>query len=275
MNLPQILSLLWLLVVLIAFAMNSLSTRSKSTPLLQIQKCSTIVVMAGLFAFTLLVQFIVSKVHGPAVPVTNDEFCYLLAGENYSQGKLTSPPPPYLKPFQSSGYLLNHAYYPKYQPAQGISLAIGIILGKPIYGVWLILSLGIALAYWALQGFFTKSTAFQAAFLLSTHPLVLLWGESFMGGGVPFLGGTLFWGGWIHFYYKNPNIKNAILSGIGLMILLFCRPFEGLVLLAVIIFSCLLLFRFQPLRFTLHRAFYFLGILSLFVFLILLSFSFS
>lgn len=163
-------------------------------------------------------------------PSIHDEFSYLLASDTYAHGRLTNPPHPLWKHFESMHILVQPTYTSKYPPAQGLILALGqVVFRMPIVGVWLTNALATLATIWMLRGWLPYRWAFLGGFLLASHPLIIAWGQSYWGGGPAVLGGCLLVGAWPR-VARTRAPGAAILGAIGLAILANSRPYEGLIL---------------------------------------------
>jgi hypothetical protein len=191
-------------------------------------------IIAGylLFSFLLLVPL---KLPQPAVA---DEFSYLLAADTFAHGRLANPAHPFWQHFESLHILQQPAYISKYPPAQGMFLALGQLVWKPILGVWISTALAGAAIFWMLAGVFRKSWALLGAVLILANPQVLFWNWRYWGGAVALMGGALLMGGfWRNL--KMPSVKNSLASGLGMGILSLSRPFEGAVFSALVMGLCI------------------------------------
>ena len=71
-------------------------------------------------------------------PVYHDDFCYLLAADTFSHGRLTNPTHPMWVHFETFGIIHQPTYQCIAQPMQGLILAFGqVVLGNPFWGVLL------------------------------------------------------------------------------------------------------------------------------------------
>lgn len=169
-------------------------------------------------------------VHWPQ-PAVHDEFAYLLSADTFAQGRLTNPTHPMWEHFDSYHIIQNPSYQAKYQPAQGVALAMGqVLFAAPIVGVWLTLSAACAAVCWMLYGWLPPRWALLGGLLAVLSPGVLVvWGQGFWGGGMPMLGGALVYGA-LPRIVRYQRARDAVFMAIGLLILANCRPYEGLVI---------------------------------------------
>jgi hypothetical protein len=176
----------------------------------------------------------------PPVPHIHDEFSYLLAGDTFAHGRVTNPTPRQWVHFETFQVIFEPTYASKYPPAQGVALAAGQVLtGRPLAGVWLSVGLAAAAITWMLQGWVARRWAawggLLAAVQLSLYGTsqidfspVGYWSQSYWGGAVAAAGGALLFGAARRLVHR-PRTADALLLGLGLVILANSRPFEGLV----------------------------------------------
>lgn len=179
------------------------------------------------FVVSLASSAVAGSLAGRAVPRVHDEFAYLLAGETFSHFRLTNPTPALPEFFETPHVLVEPSYMAKYPPGQGLALAIGCWLGDPIRGVWLSTAAFAAAVAWMLRGFFSPRWAFLGGLLAGVHfGGMHLWAQSFWGGSVAATGGALLFGGTRRLWRRGQPLDSALL-GLGVVLLLYTRPFEG------------------------------------------------
>lgn len=188
----------------------------------------------------------VSLRRGLPVPEVHDEFSYLLAADTFARGRLANPPPACPEHFESMHILVRPTYQSKYPPGQGLFMALGMIAWHPILGVWLSAALAAAATMWALRAMVPARWALLGGLMAAVHPQLVEWGQRYWGGSVAVLGGALVLGGCVRLARAlrgercastlSPRTWAAwsALTGAGMVILAFSRPFEGLVLTAVL-----------------------------------------
>ena len=166
---------------------------------------------------------------GVPEPRYNDEFSYLLAADTFAHGRLTNPTHPMWIHFESFHINQRPTYMSMYGPAQGLVLAAGQLLGHPWIGQLLVTALMCSAMCWMLQAWMPPAWALFGG-LLAVLRLGILsyWVNGYWSASVVALGGALVLGAWPRLR-KRPRVTQALLMGVGLVILANSRPYEGLV----------------------------------------------
>lgn len=171
-------------------------------------------------------------------PRIHDEFSYLLQADTFAHGRLTNPTHPLWRYFETFHVLQQPTYASKYQPGQGLFLALGQIVWQPIVGVWLSTALAVSALFWMLRAMFNPAWALAGTILAFLNAQLLWWNWSYWGGCVPLLGGALVLGGLFRIL-KEPRVSSSVLMGIGCGLLAITRPFEGMLLCGASTVICL------------------------------------
>jgi hypothetical protein len=160
-------------------------------------------------------------------PQVHDEFSYLLAGDTFAHGRLTNPTPPMWVFFDTIHVNQQPTYMSKYPPAQGAVLAFGELLGHPWIGVLLSGGVMCGAVLWMLQGWLPPRWALLGATLVMLKvALFSYWMNSYYGAFVPAIGGALVAGALPRILHSWRTWQ-AVIMGIGAVILANSRPFEG------------------------------------------------
>ncbi len=166
-------------------------------------------------------------------PRINDEYSYLLMGDTFSHFRLTNPTPPAWQHFETFHVNLLPTYHSKFPIAQGLALAFGeVVFHQPWIGIYLSTALLCGAICWALQAFVPPGWALLGA-LLATARLALFsyWMNSYWGGSMAALGGTLALGSLMRLFdTAQPERSRPLLASlfaISLLLLANSRPYEG------------------------------------------------
>lgn len=168
------------------------------------------------------------------VPSIHDEFSHLLLADTLVHGRLTNPPHPMWQHFESIHIIQQPTYASMYPPGQGVFLAIGEkLFHEPWVGVLLSVGLMFAATCWMMQAWLPPKWAlFGTLLAILAFGASSLWINSYLGGAVPGLGGALVLGAVQRLRRGEARARQSIWMGLGIVLLMMTRPFEGAVLTA-------------------------------------------
>jgi hypothetical protein len=167
-------------------------------------------------------------------PSIHDEFSHLLLADTLVHGRLTNPPHPLWQHFESIHIIQQPTYNSMYPPGQGAFLAVGEgLFHEPWAGVVLSVGLMFAAMCWMMQAWLPPKWAlFGTLLAILAFGVSTLWINSYLSGAVSGIGGALVLGAVRRLRQPGPRVRQSILLGAGVVLLMNTRPFEGLVLTA-------------------------------------------
>jgi hypothetical protein len=165
-------------------------------------------------------------------PSIHDEFSHLLLGDTLAHGRLTNAPHPLWQHFESIHIIQQPTYNSMYPPGQGAFLAFGEwLFHEPWVGVVLSVGLMFAALCWMLQAWLpAKWALFGTLLAILAFGVTTIWMNSYLGGAVSGIGGALVLGAVRRLRRSAAPIRQSVLLGIGIVLLMNTRPFEGAVL---------------------------------------------
>ncbi len=165
-------------------------------------------------------------------PRVADDFSYLLLGDTLAHFRLANPPHPMHRFFEGIFVLQDPSWSSIFPLGQGLALAFGeLVFRLPWAGVVLSVGLLCALTYWMLRAWVTPVWALCGGLLAAVEfgPLSS-WMNTYWGGAVSAIAGCLVFGA-----LPRRRTRDAVILGIGLSLQLLTRPFEFVLLVAVVL----------------------------------------
>jgi hypothetical protein len=188
------------------------------------------VVAVGLSA--LLLRLALLPAFPIPLPFIPDDFSFLLAADTFAHGRLTNPTPAMWTHFESLHITMQPTYMSMYFPAQGLLLAGSkVLFGNPWFGILLTSALMCAAICWMLQAWLPPTWALLGGMLAVLRlGLFSYWVNTYTGGStISALGGALVLGA-LPRLIKTARFRFALLMAVGIILVAFTRPYEGLLL---------------------------------------------
>jgi hypothetical protein len=170
-------------------------------------------------------------------PSIHDEFSHLLLADTLAHGRLTNPPHPLWQHFESIHIIQQPTYNSMYPPGQGAFLAFGErLFHEPWAGVVISVGLMFAALCWMMQAWLPPKWALLGTLLaILAFGVTTLWMNSYLGGAVSSIGGALVLGSVRRMRRIRASAAHSVLLGVGIVLLMNTRPFEGAILTAAAI----------------------------------------
>lgn len=161
----------------------------------------------------------------------SDEFGYLLNADTFANGRLTNQPHPLWVHFETFNIIQQPNYSAKTPPGQGLMLAVGqALFGHPLVGVWLGVGFMCGALCWMLFAWVPPAWAVLGGLLaVIQFGVVGYWAQSYWGGALYAAGGAILFGG-IRRVVETLRTRDAVVTALGLGVLVSSRPFEATVL---------------------------------------------
>src|SRR5271170_194276 len=165
---------------------------------------------------------------GTPQPTIPDEFSLMLQAKTYLTGHLANHVN-LLPDFESVYVLLSPTYASMYPVLRSFPLFVGYCLGIGAWGGVLLSMVALTVAvYWMVREWVNPRYAFIAALIvILRYGLFSFWVNSYWGAAFTALGGVLLLGGF-KAVRSRPNLLNGVVVGLGVVILMTTRPYEGM-----------------------------------------------
>jgi hypothetical protein len=166
---------------------------------------------------------------GTPQPVVPDEVSMIFQAKTYLTGHFANHVN-LLPNFQPLFVNIKPTYVSIYPVLRSIPMFIGLFLGIGVWGGVLLSMVALTVAvYWMVREWMNAKYAFIAAFIvIIRYGLFSLWVNSYWGGAFTALGGVFLLGGFKAVRSRR-NLASGAMVGLGVVILMSTRPYEGLV----------------------------------------------
>lgn len=168
---------------------------------------------------------------GVAVPTNHDEHSFFLQAQTFLSGRLANPTPAFWEHFEEIHINLIPVYASMYFPGRSFPLLVGMLLFDEAWlGIWLSFIVMCMAIVWMLRGWVSPSLALLGGVLVVLRlGLFSYWVNSYWSGAFTALGAVLILGAFPRLL-RRPGWTHGVLMGLGAVILLTNRPFEGALL---------------------------------------------
>ena len=196
----------------------------------------TALCMAFLAALPIILRLALLPHHPLPTPRVADDFSYLLLGDTLAHFRFANPMHPMHRFFEGVFTLQDPTWSSIYPLGQGLALAVGqLVFRQPWAGVALSVGTLCAGCYWMLRAWIAPPWALLGGLLavIEFGPLSP-WMNTYWGGAVSGIAGCLVFGSLPRLRTAR-RTRDAILLGVGLGLQLLTRPYEFVLLLAIVL----------------------------------------
>ncbi len=188
--------------------------------------------IASVVFATLLVRIAMLPLIPIPLPFAPDDFSNLLACDTFLHGRLANPTPTMWTHFETIHVDMKPTYASMYFPAQGLVMAAGkVLFGNPWFGILCTSALMCGGICWMLQAWLPPGWALLGGFIAMVRiGLFSYWVNTYTGAGlIAGLGGALVLGS-LPRLTRTSRFRYGMLMAVGIILLIFTRPYEGLLL---------------------------------------------
>jgi hypothetical protein len=194
-----------------------------------------------IFAASALFRILLLLIEPVPIPLFHDEFSFLLGADTFFHLRLTNPTPAVPTAFETIHVNLWPTYQSMYIPGTALLLTLGKVLGCPWIAVLLATAIFCAMLYWMVSAWLPRPYALVSSFIaIGTAGNMNWWFDNYFVVALPALGTTLVLGSLPRILTRR-TWQSSLPLGMGLLILMFTRPYEGL----CVALPCLLVLLWQ------------------------------
>ncbi len=173
------------------------------------------------------------------VPSIHDDFGNLLVASTLLEGRFSNPVPDAWQSMETFHVVFQPSYASKFPIGLGLMLAMGYVLtGTYVAGLWMCAAVACSSVVWMINSHFPRRWGLTAGLFTAIHPVwQTTWSQEFTNGWLALAGVSLVFGGLLRIRrnYRaelhvaaNPfDGRLTAIVGLGCVMALFSRPFEG------------------------------------------------
>jgi hypothetical protein len=175
------------------------------------------------------IRLLLVPVLPPPKPVVTDEFSHLLLADTLLHERVANAVHPLWRHFESLHIIQQPHYVSNYFPGNAAVLAAAEwAVGSAWPGVVAMSGVFAGVLAWALMGYLpARWAALGALVAILRFSIGSYWVNAFHGGFLPAIGGAIVAGAFARLW-RRASVGLSLLLGVGLSVLAYSRPYEGL-----------------------------------------------